>query len=214
MRRIVVLMVAGLLTAQAGVALAQYGVGNPGKLEILPFAGYRWGGTLETVNLVRKIDTQDNYSYGIGFGVTTPKYSEVELSWTHYQGDVDFTLDNGTRGTGGVVKRDDIILSGTWYAYHNMSVLPYFTAGLGAAVFTSTNASSATKFTWDLGIGFRKDISDRVAIRLSGKWEPVWVTTGSGVWCDYYYCYSVGTGENYDQFEAGLNLIFKLGSSD
>jgi hypothetical protein len=211
MRRIVVLLVAGLLTAQAGVALAQYGVGNGGGVEILPFVGYRWGGSLNTVTGFREIKTQDNISYGIGFGMPTPKYSEVELAWTHYQGTVDFTLNSGVKGTGGTVKRDDILLSGTWYAYHNTSILPYFTAGLGAAIFSSQNASTVGRFTWDLGIGFRKDINDKVAMRLSGKWVPVWVTTGTGVWCDYYYCYSVGTGENYDQFEVGLNLIFKTG---
>jgi len=213
MRRIVVLMVAGLLTAQAGVALAQYGVGNGGGLEILPLFGYRWGGSLNTVTGFRDIKTQDNIAYGIGFGVPTPKYSEVELAWTHYEGAVDFTTTGGLTGTGGNVKRDDIILSGTWYAYHNMSVLPYFTAGLGGAIFSSPRSSTIGRFTWDLGLGFRKDINDKLAMRLSGKWVPVWVTTGSGVWCDYYYCYTVGTGENFDQFEVGLNLIFKMGGS-
>ena len=211
MRRIVVLLVAGLLTAQAGVALAQYGVGNGGGLEIMPLIGYRWGGTLNTVTGFREIKTQDNIAYGIGLGVPTPKYSEVELAWTHYQGTVDFTLQNGIKGTGGTVKRDDIVLSGSWYAYHNMSILPYFTAGLGAAIFSSQNASTIGRFTWDLGIGFRKDINEKVGLRVSGKWTPVWITTGSGVWCDYYYCYSVGTGENYDQFEVAANLIFKMG---
>lgn len=211
MRRIVVLLVAGLLTAQAGVALAQYGVGNGGGLEIMPLFGYRWGGSLNTVTGFREIKTKDNISYGIGLGMPTPKYSEVELAWTHYQADVDFTLNNGIKGTGGPVKRDDIVLSGTWYAYHNMSVLPYFTAGLGSAIFSSPNASTVGRFTWDLGIGFRKDINEKLGLRFSGKWTPVWITTGTGVWCDYYYCYSVGTGENYDQFEVAANLIFKMG---
>ena len=39
---------------------------------------------------------------------------------------------------------------------------------------------------------------------------PVWFTTGSGVWCDPFYCYSVGTGESYDQWDVNAALIFKM----
>ena len=42
------------------------------------------------------------------------------------------------------------------------------------------------------------------------RWMPVWFTTGSGVWCDPFYCYSVGTGESYDQWDVNAALIIKM----
>lgn len=210
MRRMVVVLVAGLLTAQAGAALAQY-TEPTGKLEIIPMAGYRWGGGLNTVSGFQSIDTQDNWAYGIGLGVVTPKNSEAEVMWTHFQGDIDVTLIGGTKVPAvGTIKRDDILLNGLWYAYHPTArTKPYFTAGLGAAIFSSDRTSTYGRFTWMLGVGLRRELSDRMAFRISGKWTPVWVTTGSGVWCDPFYCYSVGTGENYDQWEVAGSLVIK-----
>lgn len=209
MRWKAVVLVAGLLIAQAGAALAQYSQPS-GKLEIIPFAGYRWGGGLNTLTGIRSLDTQDNWAYGIGLGMTTPKNSGVEVAWTHFQGDIDIVTNGGLKATMGPLKRDDIMLNGLWYAYRPMRpTKPYFTAGLGAAIFTATGVPSATRFSWMLGIGIHRDINEKTALRISGKWTPVWVTTGSGVWCDPFYCYSVGTGENFDQWEAGLSLVIK-----
>ena len=38
----------------------------------------------------------------------------------------------------------------------------------------------------------------------------IYDTTGSGLWCDPWYCYSVGTGEYYDQFELSGRLSIKI----
>jgi opacity protein-like surface antigen len=209
MRWKVVTLVAGLLVAQAGAALAQYG---ESKWEISPLAGYRWGGGLSTVTGFREIDMQDNYVYGVGLGMLTPKNSSVEVQWTHMEGDLTGTTTGGVEvKSRNVLKRDDIMLNGYWYAYNpDASVKPYFTAGLGAAVFSATGLSTIGRFSWQLGLGLRADMNEGLALRLGGKWTPVWVTTGSGVWCDPFYCYSVGTGENFDQWEASATLILKL----
>jgi len=210
MRWKAVMLVGGLLIAQAGAALAQYSEPS-GKLEILPFAGYRWGGGLSTVTGFRSIDTQDNWAYGVGLGMTTPKNSGVELAWTHFQGDVTGVTNGGLTVKGrSPLKRDDIMLNGLWYAYRpTKQTKPYFTAGLGAAIFSADGLSTIGRFSWMLGIGIHRDINEKAALRISGKWTPVWITTGSGVWCDPFYCYSVGTGENFDQWEAGLTLVLK-----
>ena len=211
MRWKVVALVAGLLIAQAGAVFAQYG---ESRFEITPYAGYRWGGGLSTLNLVRNFDTQDNYVYGIGLGMVTPKNSSVEVAWTHFEGELTAeTIATGIPITSpSLLKRDDIMLNGYWYAYNpDASVKPYFTAGLGAAIFSYPGLSSIGRFSWNLGLGLRADFNEGLGLRLGGKWTPVWITTGSGVWCDPFYCYSVGTGENYDQWEASAGLILKLG---
>lgn len=209
MRWKVVTLVAGLLIAQAGAALAQYG---ESRFEIVPFAGYRWGGGLTTLDRVRDLDTEDNYVYGIGLGMTTPKNSSVEVAWTHFEGGINVTFLDGSTGTSAsLITRDDIMLNGYWYAYNpDASVKPYFTAGLGSAIFSYPGLSTIGRFSWNLGLGLRADFNEGLGLRLGGKWTPVWITTGSGVWCDPFYCYSVGTGENFDQWEASASLILKL----
>ena len=154
----------------------------------------------------------DEISYGVGLGMLTPKNSSVEVQWSHFEALVTGTTTAGlTIESASNVKRDDIMLNGYWYAYNpDASVKPYFTAGLGAAIFSGGRLDTIGRFSWALGLGLRADMNDGLALRLGGKWTPVWVTTGSGVWCDPFYCYSVGTGENFDQFEASATLILKL----
>lgn len=210
MRKAFGALAAGLLFA-SGTALAQP-VGGSG-LEITPTFGYRWGGSMSTIPTIREFDTKDNISYGVILGKRTPGNSAVELQWTHFQGDVEATFNNNTVVTAGPLKRDDILLNGTWYAYRASTLLPYFTGGLGCSIFSSEGTSTTGRFAWNLGVGLRKEISDRFALRVGGNWTPVWITTGTGIWCEPYfpyYCYSAGTGESYDQFEVAGGLTIKL----
>ena len=57
----------------------------------------------------------------------------------------------------------------------------------------------------------RRDFNEKMGLRVDFRWAPTWVTTGSSVWCDWYYCYPVSTGEFFDQYELTGGLIIKLG---
>jgi len=203
-----IVVVAGvLLVGLAGAAFAQ----RSGGLEITPHVGYRWGGSLSSISGIRDFDTKDNISYGVGLATLTPHRSAVELDWTHFEGDIKATLNSGARVTGPKLKRDDIMLNGTWYAVDpSKPIMPYFTFGLGASIFDTEKTSSIGRFAWNIGIGLRRDLSERTALRVQGTWVPTWITTGSGIWCDPFFCYSVGTGEYYDQFEVQGGLTLKL----
>jgi len=190
----------------AGVSRAQGG----GGLEITPMIGYRWGGGMGSIAGVREFDTEDTYSYGVGLGSPTPGNSSVAINWMHFEGDIDAVLNTGTRISGGPLKRDDIMLNGTWYAYRSGYTKPFFTLGLGASIFSSQRTETIGKFAWNMGLGIRRDMNENVGLKIQGMWIPAWFTTGSGVWCDPFYCYGVGTGEYYDQFEVSAGLIFTL----
>jgi opacity protein-like surface antigen len=140
-----------------------------------------------------------------------PKNSEVEIQWTHFAGDVSATTTGGLDLPSTQLRRDDIMINGYWYAYRPTSnVMPYLTLGAGSSIFDTDNTSSIGRFGWNLGAGFRVDPSEKTALRIGIRWMPVWLTTGSGVWCDPFYCYSVGTGESYDQWDVSGALIIKM----
>jgi hypothetical protein len=183
-------------------------------IELIPFAGYRWGGGMTTISGIRKFDTEDTYSYGGAIGASFPG-SSAEIYWGHFNGKLFATTTGGQQITGEVT-RDDIMLTGLWYAGSGLNAMrPYFSLGLGASVFGSPRSETVGRFAWSLGVGIRREMGERLAIRVDGRWLPTWVTTGSGVWCDYYYgCYTAGTGEYYDQWETSLGVILKLGSSN
>jgi len=209
MRSKYLLLAAMLMVATAGTALAQ----QPGTrgIEITPLFGYRWGGGMNSITGLRDFTTQDNISYGVGLGKRLPRNSSTEIWWTHFEGDLSATTNAGLKLNGPKLKRDDILLSGYWYAFDpSRPLIPYFTLGLGASIFGSDNTATIGRFAWDIGAGLRKEINEKFALSVQGTWLPTWVTTGSGLWCDPFFCYSVGTGEYYDQFEVAGKLTVKL----
>jgi opacity protein-like surface antigen len=194
-----------LVAAEAGTSFAQ-----TSTFEITPTFGWRWGGGMTSITGIRKLETDPNISYGLSIGRRLNPMAGVDIGWMHFQGDVHAALTAG--GTvDGSLKRDDILLNGTWYAYRGTSTAPFFTAGAGVSIFAPERAGSETRFAWDIGAGVRHDLSEKAAARLQIKWMPTWITTGSGLYCDPYYpyfCYTAGTGESYDQFEVSLGLAF------
>jgi len=187
-------------------------------MEVTPTFGYRWGGGLESISGFREIETQDTYSYGVSLGRTINKQSGGAIRWMHFEGELEAITNGGVHfplagNDPPVLKRDDIMLEGTWYAYRQGPTAPFITAGLGAAIFSGDGVETVGRFAWNLGAGLRRDLSDTAALRIQGVWTPVWVTTGSGIYCEPwypYFCYGTSTGEFYDQFEVSVGLTLKL----
>lgn len=209
------MLVVALLAGTAQMANAQLLKG----MEVTPYFGYRWGGGLSTITGFREIETEDTYSYGVGLGRTINRNSGGAIRWMHFEGDVSAVTTGGIElplagNPNPKIKRDDIMLEGNWYAYRQGPTAPYIVAGLGCAIFSGGGVETIGRFAWDLGAGIRRDLSETAALRIQGVWTPVWVTTGSGVYCEPwypYFCYGTSTGEFYDQFEVSVGLTLKLG---
>jgi len=213
-RTVFVALVVALVACSSAAAWAQ----NSRGWEFIPFAGYRWGGGMSTIPGVSKFDTKDNWSFGLALDKRMAYNSAVEIYYGHFGSEFRATMNTPLAGFANPwvhdMARDDIMLNGVWYALRDShaEAVPYFTAGLGASIFSGSNLNTVGRFAWDLGVGVRKDINEKAALRLDGRWNPTWVTTGSSVWCDYWYgCYTVGSGEFYDQWELSLGLILKAG---
>lgn len=204
-----------MLSAVVAVLCSSAASAQVRGIEITPMGGYRWSTNLSSVPGIREFNIKDGPVYGVAIGSQLGgSGAAAEISWAHWNGsfegiretlggDTDFSAD---------FSRDDIFVNGLWY----LSPRPgptkgYFTAGAGVAIFDSENASATGRFGWQIGLGIRHEVNDRFAIRTDFKWLPVWVTTGSGIWCDPFYCYSVPTGESFDQFEWSGGLVMKMG---
>ena len=205
MRRFMLTAVVAALALSSGSAWAQ------GDIELVPFAGYRWGGGLSSLEGIRDFNTVETYSFGVALDKTVPRSGAVEIYYRYIASDVEATLGVSGPTLRKSFSRNDIMLNGLAYspgAYGPTK--PYLSLGLGASIFSAEGLDTYGRFAWSLGLGVRRDMNDRMGFRVDGRWMPVWITTGSGVWCDPFYgCYSVGTGESYDQFELSLGLIFK-----
>lgn len=183
------------------------------SVELIPFGGYRWSGGISSLTGVDEFNVKDAAAFGACLDFNMAYNSAAELYWSHWSGDWEATTVLGGNKRTGEFSRDDIMLAGIWYATRSGAVArPYFTAGLGASIFYADNVETVGRFAWDIGAGVRKDINEKLGLRVDFRWVPTWVTTGTSTWCDPYWgCYPASTGEFFDQWELTGGLIIKLG---
>jgi opacity protein-like surface antigen len=93
---------------------------------------------------------------------------------------------------------------------------PYFLLGLGATFFNpDRDFDGESRFSFALGAGVKIDASDKLGLKIQGKYNPTYLDEDwGGVWCDPFYCYQVADPDYLDQGEFTAGLTYKLGSSD
>lgn len=194
-----------------------------GKVEISPFGGYMFGGSL---NLYEgKLKANNNANYGVAMDIKLASDTQIELMWTQmntdaqfepyygydYLGTNSFDMNIGYIQIGGVRELD----------YDNIRPFGVFT--LGTTYFIPKNATYATdnvavdidsawKFSMTLGAGAKIWFSDRVGIRLQGNLmlPMFWSSTGFSVGTGGSGFY-VGGGSSMVQGSFTGGLVFALG---
>ena len=146
MRKSLVALAALVLVAgAAGRSYAQ-----TSTFEITPTFGWRWGGGMTSISGIRKLETDPNISYGLSLGRRLNPMAGVDIGWMHFQGDVHANLTTGPTVSGSL-KRDDILLNGTWYAYKGTATSPFFTAGAGVSIFGARECPATRASQQDIG---------------------------------------------------------------
>ena len=87
----------------------------------------------------------------------------------------------------------------------------HFRADLGNAVGSVSGSASDTRFTSNLGLGFQYDASEKVGLRIDGRWRYTDTNTGgSEITCDVYgFCYEYDNS-SYSSAEVAAGLTYKL----
>jgi opacity protein-like surface antigen len=186
-----------LLTAAASVlAVAPNAAAQ--KVELTPFAGLRFGGSISDITGVSyELDTAASYGLGLGFALS--EETSVELLWSHQStGFNRFAYDDDGR-----VDLDiDVFQIGFVYEVTaDGSVQPFVGAGLGATrVATVIDESSSTHFAIGFGGGVKLLFSDHVGIRLDGRLFGTFAGSGG---------FTVGCGPGGCILGFGGNLLWQ-----
>lgn len=214
-------LTAAILTLSASQAAAQYG--EPKKIEITPFGGWYIASDLYVSNN-SKIGISDAFMYGARLGIFPNSRLGIEATWGHTSSDLKvqtFSVGFPTNTPLGTLTTDQ--WDGNFiFTQHNMGnprSTGFFTIGFGATNFSvdtnrASGSASNTRFAWNIGIGTKYDMSEKVALRLDGRYRSVNtnVNTSNGVYCDIYgYCYSYASNY-YDTGEISMGLAYKLGN--
>lgn len=177
-------------------------------IDVTPFAGYRWGGTIDREPNLFDTDLEivDSASYGLIVGFVVSPAVQVELS-VHRQAS-ELAADTGLFEPEVPVADVDL----TWYQIGGTlewgrDIRPFVQGSLGAATIDpdAAGATSETRFAGTFGAGVKLRVSDRIGFRLEGKGLWMALDDGDDDQICYDYCYS---GSGIFQGEVLLGVIF------
>jgi len=192
------------------------------KVEISPFAGYMFGGSLKLYEGKLKADNAANY--GVALDIKVAPDMQIELLWTQMNTQAQFNSYYGYDylATNKFDMNVGYIQIGSVREMDYGQVHPFGVVTLGATYFmpsnvtyrddnSSVNVDDEWKFSMTIGAGAKIWITDKVGIRLQGNlmlpmfWGGAGFTVGTGG-----AGFSVGAGTSMVQGSFTGGLIFAI----
>lgn len=188
------------------------------KLEISPSAGYLLNGKIQFVEGV--IDIKNQPSFGVSISTSTNSSRDFELDYTWAsQTDLIFRSNYPLLYSDFKTKIDihNISLSYINYFVDHNQIRPFFNVGVGTAIFNVKNSETAVRLSFNLGLGVKYDINNKIGIRVQTRYIAPVIFEGVGIYA------GVGTGGSsgglslnasipMSQLDFRAGLIFKIGN--
>ena len=228
-RRVVLALIAIALFAASRVEAT-----DP-KIEINPFAGVRFGGSISGGSyetLTEKLDFAEGDQYGVnldipfammGVGGTGGKSVMLEFMFNSSGANLqfeprnindvpEFIRDRFEVDDGKIIIAKPRVMylhGGILSQFRTEGVIPYVNAGIGATIFDASDADfeSEWKFSSRIGAGAKYMFNEKVGTRL--QFTTYFTSMPSGeYWCDPFGCWEYEEWHSFFQAEASGGLVF------
>lgn len=184
-----------------------------GDFEITPFAGYTWGGefTDAVTGTTLKVNETSNYGVMVDINlvnINQEGQSQVELYFSHQA--TQLKTDNGPFTGSPLFDLDiDYYHLGGTYGMDLGKVKPFMVGTLGVThmVPQGPGLDSLTKFSLSLGGGVKLFATDRIGLRLEGRWFGTLFNGSGSAFCTSGTCAINVQGDLFSQFVANAGLI-------
>ena len=200
------IIVTCMLCAAAPLAHAQ----GRGSVEIAPFIGYRFGGSVGDTFSAATYGIDGAASAGLTVSVPVGKTTAIELLFSRQDTGVDVAVYPGTQRYALTI---DHLMAGAVGEFpdHSGRVHPFVAAYLGLTQIQNSNGytTSSTYFTGALGGGVKLDVAKHVAIRFDARAYAIFVSSSAAAACGGG-CAFAFTGDAMFQGEVAASLVLKL----
>ena len=177
------------------------------ELEITPFVGYRFGGTLEERQTGSTWDFKESSDWGFTLSQPASQTTRYEFLYSHQ----DTSLAESTDPDNAFdLDVHYLHMGGTVDVYHDRFT-PYFSGGLGMTYMQPVHAGyeNKTRFSLSVGGGLKWYPTERLGIRFEMRGYSTLVNSSSSLFCDGG-CDLQISGDAFPQFETNLGLIFRF----
>ena len=191
---------------------------SQGGVEIVPFAGYMFGGSVNYYEGKLKIDNGVNY--GVSILVPMHQLLDIEINYTRMDGKASFSKYAGyplLENKETTMATNYIQIGGISKFYsQNTKVTPFGSLSLGATWYSPTDGSfqDVWRFSVAAGLGVKVMFSERIGIMLRGRLLMPMYFGGVGI-----YAGTGGSGVSVNSVVAPLQgdfnggLIIKIGGN-
>jgi opacity protein-like surface antigen len=182
-----------------------------GDFEITPFAGYTWGGQFSDSVTGTTLKVDETANYGVMVDIKQDEQRQIELYFSRQA--TQLKTDSGLF-TGNPLFDLDIEyyhLGGT-YGADSGKARPFAvgTFGVTHMVPHGPGLDALTKFSLSLGGGVKLFATDRVGLRLEGRWFGTLFNGSGSAFCTSGTCAINVQGDLFSQFvtNAGVFISF------
>ncbi len=184
--------------------------------ELTPFAGYQWGGTLNTDSFGTipsgELHEQSAFSWGVLLSYNTNWDSAFEIFYLRQSADVQFNPDREESRDVGTLANNYIQFGGRRDINTGGRITPFISGTLGVNILDASDTGSEWRFAFSLGGGTRIKLPNpRLGLRVDVRWLATPVPSGDyATWCDAWGCYATGGTAWLHQGQAsgGLSIAF------
>lgn len=218
-----IMLLLGILLLSAPAAAQGFqpyrGAGTgPRGLEIIPFAGYQFGGKMSAVALDgRSVEVSFQDGLELGVSIDTPPAfggGRMQLMWSMQDSKLNFKNDfTGERGTFFDMKIHYFMIGAVYEATQGGNAVPFGMINFGVTLFhpRERGLSDAWRFSFGFGGGVKTYINERFGFRFQGR-MLVPIQWGSGaLWCGGENGCTVAVGGSnviiQGEFSVGMMLV-------
>jgi opacity protein-like surface antigen len=153
--------------------------------EVAADAGYTTAGGLEhDTRVLEDLKLSGSFTWGASLGYFFSPRLGVETSWARVGTGVELSTAEASQKMFDVTIHQ---LQGS-LVYElggaDSRVRPFLTAGVGAALFSSTGIDGETKLSFSLGAGLKWLPSKQLGARLQVRYTPTYLNDGGSNFCD------------------------------
>lgn len=208
---LVAALIAGFCGTARGQSPSQSQYSNLPRIEIAPFLGYRFGGSVRDNRTGRVYRLESNWSHGLTVDVPVADDFRVEFRYSRQRSFVNAPLD-----TAGAAPRklglnvDNYQATGLldWgYGFAR----PYIFVGLALTHLRVETGGSAEALrpAMNSGLGTKLRFSQRLGMRIEMRGQVTFVDTDPGLWCNPVCSLGWSTNALW-QGEASAGINFRL----
>lgn len=220
------LVVLGLLVVCSGsTVFAQFGGNDYGKFQVTPFAGYRFGGTIDLSQsnnpALDYIKINNDVNFGVMFDYTFWSDFQAEFMWNRQR----TSLTGHDPETNSMLYLTSMNFDNyLWSVAYNFlsperKVRPFVVAGLGfghygaAPVGGQSVLGFSNKLAYNLGGGAKYFFNDHWGVRAELRWLATRSTSGIGTYCYYFGCYQASVPNHANQGALDVGIIYRFGKT-